>query len=446
MASLQRRGQSYACVFCWHGRRRWFTIGRVTDQEARAKASQVEYLLMRLKQRLVELPPGVDIVEFVQHDGRPPAGAPEPTGSSRALTLADLRDRYLSTHRGSLEDRTVDGIELHFRHLCRVIGEGFPIRELKLADLQGYVVRRARAKGIAGKKLSPATIRKEIVSLRTAWNWGVRMGLVTGRFAYEGLRYPKADEKPPFQTPEEIRRQIATGGLKPAQIKELWEALYLQAPEVAGLLATRQGECEPPVGLSADRHGRAHRGQEERADPDEDRGRGPRGRHGHHQRTEAGQGPAIDPQGAVDGAAAGGAARMAGGPSGRHRVCSATRRRSGGSKKRSRTTGNQAGGQRATTLRGRLETVRAASESPSPGPLTPDECHDHFRRTLRGSEWQVVRGLHVLRHSFISCLAAAGVDQRIIDDIVGHTSEEMRRRYRHLTPQVKSQAVAAVFG
>jgi hypothetical protein len=30
--------------------------------------------------------------------------------------------------------------------------------------------------------------------------------------------------------------------------------------------------------------------------------------------------------------------------------------------------------------------------------------------------------------------------------MLGHVSEEMRRRYRHLTPQVKSQAVLAVFG
>ena len=80
------------------------------------------------------------------------------------------------------------------------------------------------------------------------------------------------------------------------------------------------------------------------------------------------------------------------------------------------------------------------------GSLTPSECHDHFRRTLRGGKWQVVRGLHVLRHSVASCLAAAGVDQRIIDDILGHQSLEMQRRYRHLTPQIKSQAVLAVFG
>jgi integrase len=43
-------------------------------------------------------------------------------------------------------------------------------------------------------------------------------------------------------------------------------------------------------------------------------------------------------------------------------------------------------------------------------------------------------------------LAAAGIDQQIIDDIVGHQSEEMRRRYRHLTPALKSQAVLTVFG
>jgi integrase len=116
------------------------------------------------------------------------------------------------------------------------------------------------------------------------------------------------------------------------------------------------------------------------------------------------------------------------------------------SKKRSRTTGHQNGKDRATTLKGRLATVKEREKAPGPGPLTTSECHDHFRRTLRPGKWRLVRGLHTLRHSVASCLAAAGVDQRIIDDILGHQSIEMQRRYRHLTPQVKSQAVLAVFG
>lgn len=115
------------------------------------------------------------------------------------------------------------------------------------------------------------------------------------------------------------------------------------------------------------------------------------------------------------------------------------------SKKRGRTTGHRSGKDRATSLKGRMATVKARGEIP-PGPLTFSECHAHFKKTLEGSKWAVVQGLHTLRHSMISCMAAAGIDQRIIDDIVGHTSEEMRKRYRHLTPALKTQAVAAVFG
>jgi integrase len=78
--------------------------------------------------------------------------------------------------------------------------------------------------------------------------------------------------------------------------------------------------------------------------------------------------------------------------------------------------------------------------------LTGSEAHDHFKRTLAGSRWEVMRGWHVLRHSFISCCAAAGGDQRLIDEWVGHTTGEMRRRYRHLIPSVQKQAIRSVFG
>ncbi len=71
------------------------------------------------------------------------------------------------------------------------------------------------------------------------------------------------------------------------------------------------------------------------------------------------------------------------------------------------------------------------SHAPGPEPLTVGECHIHFKKTLARSKWSVVKGLHTLRHSVASCLAAAGVDQRIIDDMLGHVTEEMRRRYRH---------------
>ena len=79
-------------------------------------------------------------------------------------------------------------------------------------------------------------------------------------------------------------------------------------------------------------------------------------------------------------------------------------------------------------------------------PLTRSEAHDHFKRTLANSKWAKLRGFHVFRHSFASNLAAAGVDQRIIDKWMGHQTEEMRKRYQHLFPDQQRQAIDSVFG
>ena len=79
-------------------------------------------------------------------------------------------------------------------------------------------------------------------------------------------------------------------------------------------------------------------------------------------------------------------------------------------------------------------------------PLTRDEVHYHFQQILKDSRWKVLSGWHCLRHSFISNLASNSVDQRLIDEFVGHSTEEMRRRYRHLFPDVKKAAISSVFG
>src|SRR5207302_152815 len=107
MASLQERGSSYRVLFSWHGKLHSFTIGKVSPDEAEAKGRQVDYLLMRLKQRLVHLPDGTDIVSFVQFDGSPPEAVPTlPESPRKAVTLAHLKDRYLTTHgNGTVEAR-----------------------------------------------------------------------------------------------------------------------------------------------------------------------------------------------------------------------------------------------------------------------------------------------------------------------------------------------------
>ncbi|WZP00531.1 tyrosine-type recombinase/integrase [Isosphaeraceae bacterium EP7] len=115
------------------------------------------------------------------------------------------------------------------------------------------------------------------------------------------------------------------------------------------------------------------------------------------------------------------------------------------SKKRSRTTGHTSGEGRAKTAGERMKSVRNR-EGPGITPLTPDEAHDHMKRTLADSPWSVMRGYHTLRHSFISACASKGIDQRLIQEWVGHLTAEVHKRYSHLYPSVQAETIKSVFG
>ncbi len=69
----------------------------------------------------------------------------------------------------------------------------------------------------------------------------------------------------------------------------------------------------------------------------------------------------------------------------------------------------------------------------------------YFRGAVKGSKWEVLHGFHTFRHSLASVMASRGVDQRLIDDLLGHSTEEMTRRYRHLFPKSKEVAVHSLF-
>ena len=162
MASIQKKGDHYYCQFVHGGRRHTFALGPVSETEAEAKAAQVDYLLLRLKRRLTTLPPGVGIVEFVRHDGEPGRLARPGEAAGAAVTLGELRDRYLAAHANSHESSTRGTARIHLGHLCRHLGERTEPGVIDAGLLQQYFAARARANGVRGKNLSSATIRKEI--------------------------------------------------------------------------------------------------------------------------------------------------------------------------------------------------------------------------------------------------------------------------------------------
>jgi integrase len=85
------------------------------------------------------------------------------------------------------------------------------------------------------------------------------------------------------------------------------------------------------------------------------------------------------------------------------------------------------------------------------GPIDVQTASRYFCQPLRGTTWCLDArrrwfkvGYHTYRHSFASNLAAAGVDQRISDEFMGHTTEAMRKRYRHLFPSDRRAAINAL--
>jgi integrase len=437
MAGIQYRNGSYRVHFRYQGKQHAFTLGEVSKDEAETKSAQVDYLLMRIKQRLATIPPGMGIVEYLQFDGKQSEVAPA------KIRLAQFRDRYIATHRASLESNTLATAEMHFRHLGGFFGESFPIPELSLGDLQRYVDHRTKADGINGRKLSAVTIRKEIVTLRTAWNWGVRMKLVTGPYPYAGLRYPKTTQKPPFQTLAEVERQIKAGGLTDAEIADLYDSLYLQLHETADLLTyvkakATHGFIYPMFCLAA--HTGARRSEIIRmkiADVD-----------------LVGKTVTIREKKRVKGQATTRRVPMSAfligvltdwlndHPGGPWLFChEQTVIRS---RKRSAMTGHL--NEKLRPKSGKERKAGLMERAPvAPAALTKDEVNHHFRQTLKNSKWDVLRGWHTLRHSFISACASRGVDQRLVESWAGHMSPEMSRRYAHLYPSTQQEALSGVF-
>lgn len=430
MASVQKKGEAYYCQVLFKGKRHTFTIGKVSEREAANKASQVEYLLMRLKQGLIELPEGCDIVAFLQHDGKPPL---QKVQKPETATLGLLRDRYLETHEnGTVERNTQELRRGHFKRLSAYFGDDLELCRLDIAQLQRYVDARS-------KEVTATTVRKELATFRTAWNWGELFKLTSGRFPNRGLRFSKVAEKPPFMTRAEAERMIAGGG----DPKTVWEAVYLTAEEIPRLLEyVKQHAAHPfiyPMIAFA-----AHTGA----------------RRSEIIRATVGD---IDMVGGV--VTLREKKKKRGMETSRRVPMSATLKailqdwlkirpecntlfcHSGyipRSKKRSRTTGHQSGKQRPTSKKGREAGLKARAAI-KPSGITKDEAHNHLKITLQGSEWEYLRGWHTLRHSFISLCAAQNIDQRMVESWVGHVSPEIHRRYVHLRPDKQAEAINKAF-
>jgi len=149
-------------------------------QAAQARLHRLVENISLVENGRLALPEDVDVVAFLLSDGKL-NGKPHRHADLR--TLNEFRRAFLnSIPKGSLEDSTLAGMRTHFGHLSQVLGKSLSVSTLSLEDLQRYVDRRSKNKGVRGKSLSLATIKKELTTLRTLWNWARNAGHLNRAF------------------------------------------------------------------------------------------------------------------------------------------------------------------------------------------------------------------------------------------------------------------------
>lgn len=298
--------------------------------------------------------------------------------------------------------------KIHLAHLERLIGAATRLADITAKTLQSYVDERAREAGRNGQPLRAGTIKKEIGTFSAVWNgFAAAEGVADGPAPTGRLAYGKERARPPFQTREQIERRIARGRLAQADQADLWGSLFLTLPEVEGVLdfvrdRKGPGYVYPMFAFAAHTGTRRSEVMRSRVD-DFDLAAGTvviRERKAETDKEETYRTVPLTPR--LTEAMKGWLARH---PGGEHTVCAR-------------------GGR----------------------PITRQWAAELLWTVFRGSRWAVLPGWHCFRHSFISNCVARGVDQRLIDHWVGHTTDAMRKRYSHLVPAVSHAALLSVFG
>jgi integrase len=408
MASIQKIGTTYYVRFNFAGKQRRRSLDIEDAGEAEAARIAVELTLHRIRTgQLPPPPPGEDVEAYIISEGK----AKSATKASEPVTLEQLWDGYLKSLPANAKERSSLATEtLHFGHLLRILKPGTVVTGLEQPDLQRYVNRREKEDGHRGK-VKARTIKKEITTFKAVWNgYAVSNKIVPLGFkaTFGKLQFSKEKEKLPFQTWERIEQRIARGGLDEDQVADLWDSLFLDSNQINEVLThVRANERLPgwvyPAMVAA-AHTGCRRGEIMRAqiyDIDSENGT-VQWRERKRDKSKEFTFRPVEMTPRLSGVLSDWLGKHPGGLSA---YCDEDRR-----------------------------------------PLSPKAADYWFGKAVEGSKFAVLRGWHVFRHSFVSCMARAGVDQRTIDATVGHQTEEMRRRYRHLFPKQQREALAAVFG
>jgi integrase len=259
-------------------------------------------------------------------------------------------------------------------------------------------------------KRHPNTAERERITLMQLYKWAVAQGHIGDSPAAALTPIKGGIDRPPFRTVAEIERIIERGGLSDDDVLDLWECVYLMPEEIASLLAAVRANAREDFSYllhAIPAYTGMRRGEVLRLrwlDMELDEGYlTARSRKQSRKKTETVR--RIDMHAELKKELVTWRERR---PKGQHVICDAR----------------------------------------SLEPIAKDRANRCFWQPMNDTTWCLDKkrhwyriGFHSYRHSFASNLAALGVDQRIIDEWMGHQTEAMRKRYRHLLPRSRRSAI-----
>jgi integrase len=372
---------------------------------ARAALHIVELALYQLLTGQIVVPAGTNVGDFIISGGRVSTPAKATAKPALPPTLRALADQYAASQKSLLAPSYLYSQSVHLRHLARFLGgkADQPCRVVGYRDLDDFLKTRLETR-------HANTVERERITLLQFFRWVVQRGYLDQSPAL-GLAPIKGDvDRPPFRTVAEIQHIVERGGRKDAEVLDLWECLYLNPVEIGGLLALVKANAKIDYGHLL---------------------------HAIPAYTGMRRGEVLRLQW-VDVDLAEGF------------ICARSRKQSRSKRETVRRIDmhEELKQELLDWKKRRPRGQFVVSEARTLEPINNDRSNRVFWQPMRHTEWCLNNtkdwfkiGFHTYRHSFASNLAAAGVDQRVIDEFMGHSTEAMRRRYRHLFPKQRRSAI-----
>jgi integrase len=406
MANLGRKNGVYLARFRFQGKEYKRSLKTSNKKDAEAAMHGVERALHRLAVGVLAVPPGVDPGDFIVSGGTLTSPAPAP-GRRPVPTLGSAVQEFLGDL-GHLAESNRYTVGVHLRNLQKKLVRQVdaPLDRVERRDLEAYLQARL-------KERAHTTVSKERETVVGFFRWAVARAYLGASPAADLTRVKAGGDPPPFRTVQEIEAIVNRGGLSESESWGLWRCLYLTPAEIGEVLRLVRERAKHDVSFLLH---------------------------------------AIP---AYTGVRRGELLRLRWGDIEFDQDSLVAR-----SKKQSRQAVET---KRRIDLHPELKAILldwqkrrprgqfVACDADSLDPLTPKEANRRFWQPLRGTAWCLSSrknrfkiNFHCYRHSFASNLAAAGVDQRVIDQFMGHETECMRKRYRHLFPKTRRSAIESL--